>query len=577
MSEPTGFTRPAAWKNLDDPAPAPADPAAAADGGQPAGKPKRRWFRRRPRHQGLGKASGPDFSWQTMPATTEPSPEPAGSLMPTGASDPALSVAEVRRRQTTRRSARTTRTATSPRPHGARALLILCGMAAFFVFLAVVPRLFGDSDDRRSGPSTPRTTAPTLGSVWQTSPETLRPDLPRAEFVSDVDGTFDEHRLVDAGTTWVVLTGTTDDTQIWVHGMDATTGQERWRHPLDSGLCAADLLAGRLLCAAAIEHDPVTGLGTKWHLALLEPASGKEIRGVDWSGWLTFLHVRDSRALLAEQRQPAPHAVLTGLDSKLQQTWQLDLIDQPEHAGLFSDNRVYNRKLPIPDGPALDRPRIRHVGENLTALWIGQTTAFVDMATGRLVGMPRCSRLVDDGKRLWCNQGPLAAAYSYGLAKLVQTELNTRLAFPDRDPRAGDVTPPVFLKSDGRAVRVDPDTGATVGPLVNSRNGSAFGLVISPRTGFVNPLTLVWDDGALFAVRVATGTQVWQHANPGSLGEPYGWRGRILFAGSTVRLLDPATGETVKSYRQSLGLYTVPVGDVLVAVGPAVLARLVDP
>ena len=42
-------------------------------------------------------------------------------------------------------------------------------------------------------------------------------------------------------------------------------------------------------------------------------------------------------------------------------------------------------------------------------------------------------------------------------------------------------------------------------------------------------------------------------------------------------VLDPATGETVKSYRQLLGFDTVPLGDVLVGAGPDVVARLVDP
>mgnify|MGYP006977463768 CR=1 FL=1 len=42
-------------------------------------------------------------------------------------------------------------------------------------------------------------------------------------------------------------------------------------------------------------------------------------------------------------------------------------------------------------------------------------------------------------------------------------------------------------------------------------------------------------------------------------------------------VVNPATGETVKSYRQLLGFDTVPLGDVLVGAGPDVVARLVDP
>lgn len=455
---------------------------------------------------------------------------------------------------------------------------IMVGLIVLVVVIALVWQVVGGGSGRtRPGPTITRSTQASLGAVWKTEPEQLRPDMIQPEFIGDADGTFDDHRVIDAGATWVVLTGTRNDTDIWVHGLDAATGQERWRHPLDSGLCAADLLDGRLLCASAVDHDEATGLGTRWHLALLDVASGKELRGTDWTGWLTFLHVRDNRVLLAEQRLPAPHAVLTGLDAELKQTWQLDLINRPQHVGLFSDNRIYNRKLPIPEGPAFDRPRIRHVGKGLTAVWIGQTTVFVDLAKGVLVGMPRCSRLVDDGKRLWCNQGDLATSYSYTMTELVHTELNTRLAFPGRDPRAGDVTPPVFLREDGRAMRVDPDTGKTVGQLVNTRNGSAFGLVTSPRTSFVNDLTLVWDSSVVFAVRAETGDEVWQQPATGLFDDPYEWRGRILVASSTLLLLDPATGETVKSYRQSLGFDTVPLGDVLVGAGPDVVARLVDP
>ena len=85
------------------------------------------------------------------------------------------------------------------------------------------------------------------------------------------------------------------------------------------------------------------------------------------------------------------------------------------------------------------------------ALWAGGRTAFVDAASGRLVMMPHCSRLVDDGKRLWCNEVDGATAYSYAGRRLVRVH-GPRLAFPDDDGTGQDRNRPVFLDDDGAAV-----------------------------------------------------------------------------------------------------------------------------
>lgn len=61
-------------------------------------------------------------------------------------------------------------------------------------------------------------------------------------------------------------------------------------------------------------------------------------------------------------------------------------------------------------GLALDRRRFREVGSGLIAVWAGQRTAFIDIAGGKLIMMPHCSRLVDDGSRLWCNETDGASA-----------------------------------------------------------------------------------------------------------------------------------------------------------------------
>lgn len=124
--------------------------------------------------------------------------------------------------------------------------------------------------------------------------------------------------------------------------------------------------------------------------------------------------------MFLEQRQPAPHAVVSGWEADLRPAWSLDLAGEPGHDGLFSENRIIARGFPPTTGPALDRPRIRTVAGGLTALWIGRT----------------------DGARLWCNTGDRATALTYGLAPTHRTEPGVRLAFPERDPRGGDITVP---------------------------------------------------------------------------------------------------------------------------------------
>ncbi len=580
MSEPSGFERPQAWKKLDDPAPAPT-PAAPPETG---GRSRRR--RRGKRPAGFGtRAAGPDFHWPSAPAG--PAPKAPGAASPTRMKnltqlrpvvDPPTRL-PVRTR--VRRDQRG-RDAGAQLDRARRRLAWSLGLLAVFfvglIVLGMVSRASVSGTRPRPVPTTGTSTPSSqLGARWTLPAPSLRPDLAKAELVGDVDGTFDDHRVIDAGQAWVVLTGDANDNAVWVHGLDPGSGRELWKHALDNGLCAADLVGTAVLCASAIEQDPATGLGTRWHLALLDPATGDERNGVDWTGWLTLLHVDGDRVLLVEQRQPAPHAVLTVLNGSLQQRAQLDLREQSQHEGLFSDNRIFSRKLPIPDGPALDRPRVRQVADGLTALWAGRTTVFVDLAKAALVSMPRCSRLVDDGERLWCNQGNLAAALSYSLTPLYETDLGTRLAFPDRDPRAGDVTDPVFLRTDGGAVRVDLTTGRTVGPLVNSRNGSAFGMVTAPRTAFVDGITLVSDSSQLFAVKARTGELLWQQQNPAHFDAAYAWDGRLLLTGYQLRVVDPDSGTVVRSYRQTLGLYTRPVAEALVGVGPDELARLVDP
>ena len=536
---------------------------------------------------GLGPAAaGPDFQWPAVPAGTargNPSaPQPTRStLTETPAADPAVNLAELKRRQggAARRSAGHAQTDRQYRALRRRGYALLVVLMLLLVAGRIVVGVAGSRSTPVPTRSIPTRTSPVerLGAVWSAEPRSLRPDLSAPEFVSAVDGTFDEVRVIDGGAAWLVLTGDERDADIRLHGLDPATGRELWQRPLANGLCAPALLKKSVLCAYSSGTDPATGLGTSWRLLLVDPATGAERQAADFAGWLTLLHVQGDRALLVEQRQPAPDAALTVLDAGLKQLWHQDLREQSQHDGMFSDNRIYTRSLPIPAGPALDRPRIRTVADGLTALWVGQTTAFVDLAEPALVGMPRCSRLVDDGKRLWCNQGDLAAALSYRIKPLYETDLGTRLAFPDRDPRAGDVTDPVFLTAQGKAVRVDLATGRTIGPLVDTRNGSAFGLVTSPQSAFVAGVTLIGDSEMMFAVNARTGAVHWQRDDLRTPNDVLEWHGRVMLAESNLFVLDPASGRTVSSYRQTHGLYTQALGDVLIGTGPDELARLADP
>ncbi|MFT4294213.1 MAG: PQQ-binding-like beta-propeller repeat protein [Micropruina sp.] len=460
-------------------------------------------------------------------------------------------------------------------------VLKMVGLYLLILFLIAVVGGLIDAGSTRSDPTPTRTPAPrvpTLDAVWSVQPDSLRPDLGGgAELITPLDGSFDDNRLVVAGATWVVLSGDSADRRVAVHGLDAATGRPLWRNDLPDGMCAGRPLDGAVLCAASTATDPATGLGTRWRISLFDPATGRELRGTDFDGWLTLLRADGDRVMLVEQRQPAPHAVLTGLDATLKQRWRIDLRDQQEHVGLFSNDRIFYRKLPIPDGPALDRPRIRKVANGLTALWSGQSTAFVDLRRGVLVGLPRCSRLVDDGQRLWCNQGNRATAFSYRLERLHRTADDTRLAFPYRDPRAGDVTDPVFTEAGGRAVRVDPASGRTLGELAETRNGSAFGLKLSPRADFVDGVTLLSDSSLTIAVDARTGASHWQRQKPDAMDEVWKWGDRLLLTGSYVRLLDRSTGRELVAYRQRHGLYTAVVGDTLVGIGPDEVARLTRP
>ncbi len=430
------------------------------------------------------------------------------------------------------------------------------------------PPATGTVTDPHNRPPRATDDAPT---VWALTFSDLRPDLADGRFLTHPSGFMDSTIAIDAGDIWAVASGGPQGGDILLHGLDADTGKEAWRRPMDGVFCADDLLNEELFCAVPKQRE--RGLGTSWTLHLIDPATGETTSSADFDGWLSALVVEQGHVLILEQRLPAPHALITGLDDQLDQVWQFDLSQEEGHADLFSDNRLIIRPEEYPEGPALDRPRVRRVADGLTALWIGARTAFVDVPNGELVGMPHCSRLVDDGNRLWCNAGGSTVAYDHELNAITRTEAGVRLAFPNRDPREGDISIPAFLDEGGALLRVNPTTGATLGPLVNTGMGNAFGMSIQPSTASIDGVLVVADNSQTAAIDAETGEVRWESQYEFSLHDPFLHNGTLLATDFHTHQVDLATGEILNSWRIS-GIGVVAVGEHLASYSVDQLARL---
>ena len=557
MSEPSDYQRPSSWPTL---------PGSGGAGGSAAGAPP----------PSPPVAQQPPEQYPLCPPATGPRWGPPGQ-------PPSWRAA------TTSQPRNWRGTPPSPQPawrgvppvsggRGPRPGLAL-GLVAGIVLLLVFPVMF------IGAPTTPRPTRsysytpapPNLRATWIIEPQQVRTDLPGAEFVGGIDGSMDGGYLADLKTAWIALSGTDDDKQIAVHALDPTSGRQLWTRGLEQGLCATEPVSAGLVCAEAIATDPSTGLGTRWRLLVLDVQSGRVLRSTELNGWFTLIHVHDNRIMLVEQRQPAPHAVVRLLDEKLGDSRELDLSGQKQHAGLFSNDRIIYRKFPIPDGPALDRPRFRHVADGLIGLWSGSNTAVIDPRRGTVVGVLRCSRFVDDGQRLWCNDGQQAVAYDYRLRRLHETAIGIRLAFPVRDPEGGDVTDPVFVDMQGIARRVDLATGKTIGVLAPTTNESVWGMTLEPRIAFSHGVTLISDKHRTFAVDARKGFELWHTDEYEVSGEVLSRGGDLLVLDSMIRRIEGATGKVLGTYVQGVGLYTDLLGDTLVGYGPGQIGRLVDP
>lgn len=443
----------------------------------------------------------------------------------------------------------------------------------------------GTTSPRASLPARTPSASPTLQGgtgalAWIRAARDLRPDLAEARFSLGHDGSSEAGHLLDTGPVLVALTsaGNGYDDMV-VHGLDAGTGVERWRLDRDQPLCAGRLLRGALVCASVTHRDAATQLGVRWTVELIDPATGRITATAPFAGWLTLILVADDRIVLLEQRRPAPHAVVSGWEADLRPAWSLDLAGEPGHDGLFSENRIVVRDFPPTIGPALDRPRIRTVAGGLTALWIGRTAIFLDVAQGRSAGMPTCSRLVDDGARLWCNTGDRATALTYGLTPTHRTEPGVRLAFPKRDPRGGDITVPVFLDADGAAIRVDRATGATLGPLMPSGFGEAFGVRTEPSSFFVGGLTLFQMGDHVVAHDPAADVILWDVPLP-HLEGAYARGEQILLARhDRVVLVDAASGRVWYDVELDAGRFDRAgmVGEALIVSSGEQIGRLIGP
>lgn len=369
------------------------------------------------------------------------------------------------------------------------------------VTLLVLIGLFAPHERLRPTPS-PRSPSPRSARVaWNVTPQQLRHDLTKPGIVASIDGAFDESHVAEEAGLWLTVTGAEDDSDTVVHALDPATGKLRWQRRLEGALCATRASAAGIVCASVLNRDPTTGLGIRWRLHLIDPGTGRDVVARDVRGWLTAVHGTGHSFVVLEQRQPSPHAVVTAYrDGDLRPLWTEDLAKQPGQKELFSADRITERSEPKRPGLALDRPRFREVGSGLLAIWAGQRTAFIDVASGKLIMMPHCSRLVDDGSRLWCNETDGASAYSYAGRRLFRVR-GPRLAFPNLDPNADpgpDRSQPVFIDSDGAGVAVDPTSGKVGAVYTPPGRGSAFGLTTLPATYSVGTYTfLIGEAGTL--------------------------------------------------------------------------------
>ncbi|SDT04595.1 outer membrane protein assembly factor BamB family protein [Microlunatus soli] len=447
--------------------------------------------------------------------------------------------------------------------------------------LQLVSRLSGDETDSGSRPAPTRSSAPSVPERqaelrWKIKPAALRPKLAEAEFVAAIDGDFDGPYVTEQHGLWLTLTGTEDAEQTVLHAIDPATGKVRWQRPIDGALCTAEADPAGIICAEIVDRDATSGSGKRWRLQRLDPESGTIRRSVELNGWFSALHRSGNTVVALEQREPGPHAVLRGFDPKtLKQRWSRDLKDEPGQDEMFSENKVVHRKLPDQDR-VLDRPRFRDVGPKtghgstarteLVALWAGGRTAFVRPDTGKLVMMPHCSRLVDDGKRLWCNEVAGAASYSYR-GKLLHRIKGPRLAFPGDDGIGVDRNRPVFIDDGGAPVSVDLGSGKVGGAYAAPGAGSVWGMKTTPSVESVGRYTFLIGEAGTMLVDPERDKIIWTNTEITQSDQPLLQGTEVMFGYSTFSVVDVRNGKQ-RAEVDIDGLYIRMIGDRLAGVGP---------
>ena len=426
---------------------------------------------------------------------------------------------------------------------------------------------------------TSRVTTPTsavrveVGTDWRVLAETLRPELDEPLFqFSTGGGDRADRNVIDGGSTWVVLTGTRQGADIVVHGVDARTGRERWRRPLSNALCAALPLGSSVVCTWAL---PRAGRqqGTRWRVSVIDPDTGTDRRTRDLTGPFTLIDLVAGRIVLVEQRRPAPRAVITALAGDLRTDWSTDLSTSAGQAELFTQLEESPRGRLLGDGVDLT-PAVKVVGNGRLIAVTSQTrTALFDARTGQVAGLPRCSRLVDDGDRLWCDDRNRVVAYSYGLNRLWGTAVGIHLA--EHCTRGEQPTFPVFLAKDGTALSINPRTGRTTGTLAQSRTvGSQ-----TPTSCQVGSTVVITDANGAFGIDAPRQKLIWQNRTwHREVTDPVGLipRGdRWLVTASDLFWIDPATG-AASDVRDNLGS-TQAVGPALAGFVQTELVKVREP
>ncbi|WP_261167270.1 PQQ-binding-like beta-propeller repeat protein [Microbacterium sp. Marseille-Q6965] len=368
------------------------------------------------------------------------------------------------------------------------AALIISTIAFILPWVVTVVSILAIGDGMSSGGTDPGpdlAEAPEAAPAWTVSAPALRPGEDDVEFRRTVDGTIDDAQLIEAGDTWAVVSAVVGDDltprAYALHGLDAQTGQERWRRESGDLLrCARQPLGGSLACAeASLDAE---GVPAGFRLLALDAATGEVLAETPVDALVSAIAVSGGTVVVIDEPIDGSGLRVLGFSSALDPAWVVDLSAEENRRAMLSDGSLVWRHEPWRTAPGLDRTRLRHVGPegSILALWAGQATAFVDVGTGRLWGMPRCSRLVDDGQRLWCNEGEHAAIYSYELDRLGQTPDGQRLMFPSLAPyRDSDVSPALTSGEDGVVARPDPQ-GNVGDPLIDMGLGDAFGMELQP-------------------------------------------------------------------------------------------------